>query len=440
MTCPTIIWLTKGIFDPMRALLLIFCFSLMGCDVIYHAPRVSDQVPDADVSIIPLTAAAARTANLSTYFPRTLPAAFFQNVGTGSGPFGTGGLPRPASSQQFRSSNIETRLPSPVPNTPYQIGIGDILIISTLQSASSIEEQSGLLTSQNRRENYTVQDDGSVAIPDVGRVQMAGLSLEDAETELFQALVSDNLDPTFSIEVSEFNSKRVSVGGAVNTPETLPITLTPLSLQEAIVAAGGATAVDTEFTAVRLYRNGQIYQVPYDALPNTDVTLIAGDSIFVNTSYELEEAQAYFAEQIALRQERQDAVTSERNAFEDRLAADAVIRDYVYLTGEVQTQGRFPLPFGRQATLADALFEQGGSIPDTGNPGEIYLLRGINDVQVHAFHLDGRNPINMLNATKIELRPNDIIFVSQQPVTRWNRVVQQLVPSLILFGASAVAN
>jgi polysaccharide export outer membrane protein len=46
----------------------------------------------------------------------------------------------------------------------------------------------------------------------------------------------------------------------------------------------------------------------------------------------------------------------------------------------------------------------------------------------------------MLNATKIELRPNDIVFVSQQPVTRWNRVVQQIVPSLILAGASAVAN
>lgn len=439
----------------MKMLLLMIALSLTGCGVIYIAPTLSDQLNDTDITIVALTSQAAKTANLAPYRPRSLPAVFFQNAGPGSGITGAGALPDPVSEQQFRPAAIETRLPPPVPTRSYEIGVGDVLVLATLQSASSIEELSGLLAAQNRRQGYTVQDDGSIAVPDVGRVQLAGLNLEEAEVEVFKALVAGNLDPTFSIEVAEFNSKRVSIGGAVSNPLTLPITLTPLTLQEAIVAAGGTTALDPQFMVARLYRDSILYQVPIESLANTKVTLVAGDSIFVDTSYQLDQAQAYFAEQISIIKLRQsartqalvdlqreidiqrDALSESRTTFQARLEADAVDRDFAYLTGEVTTQGRFPLPFGRQATLADALFAQGGTIPDTGNPGEIYLLRGHSDDSVSAFHLDGRNPINMLNATKIELRPNDIIFVSQQPVTRWNRVVQQLVPSLIIAGAAA---
>jgi polysaccharide export outer membrane protein len=37
------------------------------------------------------------------------------------------------------------------------------------------------------------------------------------------------------------------------------------------------------------------------------------------------------------------------------------------------------------------------------------------------------------------MRSNDIVFIAEQPVTRWNRVVQQIVPSLITAGATALA-
>lgn len=429
---------------------------LAGCGSIYYAPDVSGKRTDANVSIIPLTAQTAQSANRSTYRPRSLPAVFFQNAGAGRGLRGAGALPNPASQFQSRPAGIKTHLPPPTSPAPYTIGVGDVLVLATPQSAKSIEELSGLLAAQNSRQGYTVQDDGAITIPDVGRVQLAGLDLEAAEAEVFQALVSSKLDPTFSIEVAEFNSKRATIGGAVREPQTLPITLAPLTLQEAVAAAGGTTALDPQFTAVRLYRDGTLYQVPFEDLHETNVTLIAHDSIFVDTGYQLDQAQAYFAEQITLVQLRQSARTQAlaqlqsevdlrraaldetRSNFQARLEADAVDRDFVYLTGEVTEQGRFPLPFSRHATLADALFAQGGPIPDTGNPGEIYLLRGHRDNRVTAYHLDGRNPVNMLNATKIQLRPNDIVFVSQQPVTRWNRVVQQIVPSLIVAGQGVV--
>ena len=442
----------------MKTLVLMTALLLSGCGQIYISADVSDQLPGSDISIVPLTSNTAAAANKSSYRPRSLPAVFFQNAGVGAGLIGAGALPEPVSPQPLRPAGIETRLPPPAPQQPYQIGVGDVIVLATPRSASSIEELSGLLASQSQRQGYTVQDDGAITVPDVGRVQLAGLDLESAESEIFQALVSSQLDPTFNVEVAEFNSKRVSIGGAVSMPQTLPITLAPLTLKEIVSIAGGTTSLDTQFTAVRLYRNGTLYQVPFDDLQTTDITLMANDSIYVDAGYQLAQAQSYFAEQITLTQMRQnarsqalsqlqaevnlrrEALSEERRNFQSRLEADAIDRDFVYLTGEVTTRGRFPLPFGRQASLADALFAQGGPLPATGNPAEIYLLRGDKHDRVTAFHLDGRNPINMLNATKIQLRPNDIVFVSEQPVTRWSRVMEQLVPSLIIAGATAAAN
>lgn len=444
----------RGGTPTMKSLILSAYLILSGCGVIYIVPDVSDQLSDTAVTVLPLNRTTAQQANQSDYVPRTLPAAFFQNAGAGGGLRGAGALPDPALELQNRPGPAGVRLPDYVPPAPYELGVGDVVVLATPTSASTVEELSGLLAAQSRRQGYTVQDDGAIAIPDVGRVQIAGLNMEEAESVVFQALVASQLDPTFSIEVAEFNSKRVAIGGAVRNPTVVPITLTPLTLQEAISAAGGVDTLDTQFMTVRLYRNGTLYQVPLDQLPNVDVRLLAGDSIFVDADYQLDRAQAYFTEQITLATLRQSArsqaidelqaqvslhraaLSEDRANFEAQLAADAIDRDFVYLTGEVAQQGRFPLPFGRHATLADALFTQGGALPETGNPAAIYLLRGDAQGAVSAYHLDGSNAVNLLHATVIELRPNDIVFVAQQPVTRWNRTLQQMIPSLIVAGAT----
>ena len=119
---------------------------------------------------------------------------------------------------------------------------------------------------------------------------------------------------------------------------------------------------------------------------------------------------------------------------------DAIARDYAYLTGEVSQPGRFTLPFGRTASLADALYSHGGFDTQTGNPTQIYVLRGSPDTSeaVTAFNLNAKSAAELILATRMELRPNDVIFVAEQPVTRWNRVITQITPSLLTSVASSV--
>ena len=50
--------------------------------------------------------------------------------------------------------------------------------------------------------------------------------------------------------------------------------------------------------------------------------------------------------------------------------------------------------------------------------------------KIVAFHLDSTNVANFLLATSLELRPKDVVFIGTQPITNWNRIVSQIIPSL----------
>lgn len=462
--------MTKTVFQsskkrPMvtRVVALCLAMGVSACGVAYHSPKVQEIAADGSkVRVVPLTPETVLIANRSTYEPQALPAIFNTTAGGTGSLRGAGALPPSANVPERRPAALETRLPPAVTPVPYKIGVGDVIVLATPNAAqNSVEQLSGLLAAQNRRQGYTVQDDGAVAIPDVGRVKIAQMTLEEAEAEIFRALVENQINPAFSIEIAEFNSKKVSIGGAVNAPRVAPITLTPLYLDEALALSGGVADVDPDYTTVRLYRQGSLYQLPLRQLYAQNglqrVQLVDGDSIFVDTEFQLDQAEAYFAEQIRLAEFKQTArvqalneleveveirraqLNEARQNFETRLDLGAVKQDYVYLTGEVRTQTRFALPFDQRATLADAIYDGAGGIPtETGNVREIYVLRGSEDPReydaVTAYNLDASNAANLLVATRFELRPNDVIFVAEQPITRWGRVIDQITPSLIVAG------
>ena len=104
-------------------------------------------------------------------------------------------------------------MPPPANPGAYEIGVGDVVLLSTPTGGTTLQELSGLLAAQNARQGYTIQDDGSINIPNVGRVEIAGQTIKDAEALLFRKLVENQIEPTFSLEISEFNSRKISIGG-----------------------------------------------------------------------------------------------------------------------------------------------------------------------------------------------------------------------------------
>lgn len=438
--------------------------ALSACGSAYVSADVSRIAGEDGVQVVELSPAVVAYANRSAYEPRTLPLAFSRIAGAGSGPGAGARLPEPVFDAQARPGALDLRVPPAVDPGPYRIGVGDVLILATPRGESSVEELAGLVAAQNQRQGYTVQDDGDIAIPDVGRIMVADMTLAGAEDAIFERLIEARIDPSFSLEVSEFNSRRVSVGGAVRSPGVVAIGMTPVYLDEVLASAGGLALDADDFAVIRIYRDGVLYQIPTSDLYSDQglqrVRLVDGDSLFVDTAYDFERAQAYFEEVIAraeysraaradaIRQLetevsiRRGALDESRQNFRDRLEFGAEGGDYVYIAGEVGEPGRFALPFENRAVLADALFEAGGWNDRTGNPSQIYLLRAQESSAylsaVTAYRLDGSNAANLVMATRMELRPGDVIFVAEQPVTRWNRVIDQITPSIVNLGASAV--
>lgn len=439
--------------------------ALSGCGITYVSSRVSDQTDDLDVRVIPVSAETVLIANRQPYAPRGLPEVFYQVAGAGSSPRGLGALPDAPAFPQASPDQLELRPPPATVPGPYRLGTGDVLRMS-IANGNDLDPLDGSTSGETMLQDLTLRDDGAVSIPQIGAVEIAGLTIDEAEGVLFERMIEAGLDPTFSLEVIAFNSQRASVGGAVNAPQIIPITLNPPDLAEVLTTVGGITAPDPEFASIRIYRDGALYQIPLqdflDRGDLQDLPILSGDAIYVDTTYDLDRAQTFYESQIsviALRRAdrtaalseltaeiglRRAALAEQRENFLLREDLGANARDYVYLAGEVANQSRWPLPFGQQASLADVLYDSGGFDTSTGNPAHIYVLRASTDPAafgaVTAWHLDARNAVAFTLAPRFEMRPDDIVFIEEQPITRWNRAIQQSIPSLITTVVAAGGN
>lgn len=446
----------KNLFHTIahRIALITSLAVLNNCGTLYISPTVP--LNDPNVQIVEVTQGVVKIANGSAYSPRALPRPRSADITAIDLQSAQPVVPRIASRQQTISATPVLRLPPQTKTKRYQIGVSDVVSLTGRSKPIPISGAED----QRRSNIYTVQDSGAIALPDVGSIKVAGLTIQDAHSAVFKRRAANQITDAFALDISEFNSQQIIVGGAVKTHPRIPVTFAPSILSDAIAAAGGIVTKDERSTSIKIYRLGELYQLPLtDYLQTSDLQrlpLMSGDAVYVHVGYDLATAQAYFSEQIArtelsiaLKNQRTEQITAqlsaldlqqrtEQAAIQMRIATDSMQRDYVYLTGEASKQTRFPLPFEHHASLADALFHSGGLPTTTANISQTYILRKRSSVSpIAAYKFDFSNAANLVIATEFQLRPNDVIFAAEQPITKWHRVIQQIAPSLITTGVVA---
>ncbi len=100
----------------------------------------------------------------------------------------------------------------------------------------------------------------------------------------------------------------------------------------------------------------------------------------------------------------------------------------IYVIGEVKNPGLVPIN-DQILTVADALALTGGIDQNFADPRHIYVIRGSVEHPV-IYWLNLRTPDKLLIAEHFDLYPKDILYVSSSPATRWNRMLNQILPSL----------
>ncbi|MEM7482260.1 MAG: polysaccharide biosynthesis/export family protein [Acidobacteriota bacterium] len=247
----------------------------------------------------------------------------------------------------------------------YRIGPRDLLQIKVLQVPDLDTEQ-------------RVSEDGTVSLPIIGEVPVAGYTQRQLIDELQRLLEKDYVEQaTVTVDLLEARSRPISILGAVSRPGDLEFS-GQWTLLEAVAAAGGlAEGHGDSINVLRRAENGLTDQITIrvrDLLgradPTVNLPLYAGDLINVDREVE---AQIYFL-------------------------------------GEVANPGALDIPSTARPTLLSAIAQVGG-LTDRASP-RIQIRRrtaggGQQEIEVHYKRvLGGQEP-------DPELLPGDIIYVKE---------------------------
>lgn len=100
----------------------------------------------------------------------------------------------------------------------------------------------------------------------------------------------------------------------------------------------------------------------------------------------------------------------------------------IYVFGEVNKPGFIPLN-DQPLTIVDALTMVGSFDSNAADPSHIYVIRG-NFEHPNIYWLNAKTADAMLLAEHFNLQPGDVLYVSSAVTTRWNRIINQLLPTV----------
>jgi polysaccharide export outer membrane protein len=129
----------------------------------------------------------------------------------------------------------------------------------------------------------TVSTGGSVFMPYIGDIRVAGMSPERAREAIEAEFMEVTPSAQVQLELQEGRMSQVSLVGGVAAPGPYPLvdqSYTVLSL----IAAGGGVPTGLNNPQIRLIRDGELYGTSVDRLfsePALDTTLRGGDKVIV---------------------------------------------------------------------------------------------------------------------------------------------------------------
>jgi len=273
----------------------------------------------------------------------------------------------------------------------YRIGSGDTLYITVfdhpeLTSPAGSQQQ----TVANGR---LVRPDGTLFYPYAGTIKAAGLTIEELRLLITRKLGSFVREPQVDVSVVGYGSHRITLEGAFQRTDAQVLNAVPLTLGQAIGAAGVNTE-QADLSGLTLTRDGHTYKLNLTEINESDggapIYLKPGDRVFLPYNDNKE----------------------------------------VYVVGEVVRPQAITFKTGA-LTLTQALGRAGGLSPVTSSGKAVYVVRGsekLSQTPAEVFHLNARSPAAFALADNFRVQPGDVVFVGASGITKWNRVLSQLLP------------
>ncbi len=247
-----------------------------------------------------------------------------------------------------------------------------------------------------------VAQDGTIKVPVVGVVAVAGLDLAQIERKIVQQLGTKVQEPEVIVEFDAARTHSVVVSGDVKNPGRVSLLDDVRTVVDAVNKTGGPSGMNPGMSnqmQVSVRRQGQVILTSQfsDLMSGGDIPVQRGDEIVVRPNTRI-----------------------------------------VTVLGAVQKSGNIEMA-KHNLTLLEALGMVSGLSDQRANKTGVYVFR-MGDLETNptargrVFRLDLFQPVSIFVAQQFGLQPRDVIYVTNAPLYEYDKVLTSIYRTFSVVG------